>query len=118
MKNAIYDEAQGNRSQFINSGRLDMTRILERFVIHFTDIYGSNDERFVEEFGRKFFLLYLKSIINGTGNYYIEAQTRDAKRTDVIVDYQGEQFVVELRIWRGNEYNERGEEQLAGFISL
>ena len=26
-------------------------------------------------------------IINGTGNYYIEAQTRDQTRTDVIVDY-------------------------------
>lgn len=64
LRNAMYDEAQGNRSQFINSGRLDMTRILERFVIHFTDIYGGNDERFMEEFGRKFFLLYLKPIIN------------------------------------------------------
>lgn len=116
LKNAMYDVAQGNRSQFINSGGLDMTRILEKFVIHFTDIYGDNDERFVEESGRKFFLLYLKPIINGTGNYYIEAQTRDARRTDVIVDYQGEQFVVELKIWRGNEYNERGEEQLAGYL--
>lgn len=33
------------------------------------------------------------------GNYYIEAQTRDAKRTDVIVDYLGEQFIVELKIF-------------------
>ncbi len=33
-----------------------------------------------------------------TGNYYLEAQTRDARRTDVIVDYLGEQFVVELKI--------------------
>ena len=31
-------------------------------------------------------------IINGTGNYYIEAQTRDQKRTDVIVDYLGKQY--------------------------
>jgi len=38
------------------------------------------------------------------------------RRTDVVVDYLGEQFVVELRIWHGNEYNERGEEQLAGFL--
>lgn len=32
-------------------------------------------------------MLYLKLIINGVGNYYLEAQTRDARRTDVIVDY-------------------------------
>lgn len=28
--------------------------------------------------------MFLRPIINGTGNYYIEAQTRDARRTDVI----------------------------------
>lgn len=31
----------------------------------------------------------LKPIINGIGNYYIEAQTRDGRRTDIIVDYLG-----------------------------
>lgn len=46
----------------------------------------------------------------------MEAQTRDARRTDVIVDYGGEQFVIELKIWRGNEYNERGEPQLADYL--
>lgn len=73
-------------------------------------------QKFVESYGRKFFLLYLKPIINGIGNYYLEAQTRDAGRTDVVVDYRGEQFVVEMKIWRGNEYNERGEKQLAEYL--
>lgn len=71
---------------------------------------------FVEKYGRKFFLLYLKPIINGTGNYYIEVETRDLRRTDVIVDYCGEQFIVELKIWHGNEYNERGEQQLTEYL--
>ncbi len=57
-----------------------------------------------------------KPIINGTGNYYLEAQTKDASRTDVIVDYLGQQFVVELKIWRGNEYNERGERQITEYL--
>ena len=93
-----------------------MDLALEKFVEYFTDIYCDNDEKFVEAYGRKFFLLYLKPIINGTGNYYLEAQTRDASRTDVIVDYLGQQFVVELKIWRGNEYNERGERQLTEYL--
>ncbi len=93
-----------------------MRLVLEKFVVHFTDIYGKNDEKFIEACGRKFFLLYLKPIINGVGNYYLEAQTRDARRTDVIVDYRGEQFIVELKIWHGNEYNERGEEQLLDYL--
>lgn len=116
LHSAIYDVAQGTRNEFLYDGRLNMDRVLERFIVHFNDIYGANDERFIEDHGRKFFLLYLKPIINGTGNYYIEAQTRDARRTDVIVDYLGEQFVVELKIWRGNEYNERGEKQLAAYL--
>ncbi|MDE6517091.1 MAG: 9-O-acetyl-N-acetylneuraminate esterase, partial [Acetatifactor sp.] len=116
LSSTIYDVAQGNRNEFLYNGRLDMDRVLERFTVHFNDIYGANDEKFIEDHGRKLFLLYLKPIINGTGNYYIEAQTRDARRTDVIVDYLGEQFVVELKIWRGNEYNERGEEQLAAYL--
>ena len=33
-----------------------------------------------------------------------------------MVDYLGEQFVIELKIWRGNEYNERGERQLAEYL--
>ena len=89
---------------------------MKRFVVHFTGIYGENDTKFVEDYGRKFFLLYLRPIINGVGNYYIEAQTRDAGRTDVIVDYAGEQFVVEMKIWRGNSYNERGQEQLISYL--
>ena len=39
------------------------------------------------------------------------------ERTDIIVDYNGEQFVIELKLWRGNAYNERGEEQLLGYLT-
>ncbi len=113
---AIYHAAQENRNQFLDGVQLNMEQILKKFVEYFTDIYGENDERFVESQGRKLFLLYLKPIINGTGNYYIEAQTRDSRRTDVIIDYHGEQFIVELKIWRGNEYNERGEQQLSEYL--
>lgn len=69
-----------------------------------------------EEDGRKYFLLYLRPIINGTGNYYIEARTRNLRRTDVIVDYNGVQYIIEMKIWHGEEYHRRGEEQLAGYL--
>lgn len=62
------------------------------------------------------FLLYLRPIINGVGNYYIEAQTRDQRRTDVIVDYHGEQFILEMKLWHGEEYNTRGEKQLCEYL--
>ena len=109
LSSTIYDRAQDSKSKFIKNGRLDIDLVIEKFTEYFHDIYGKQEEKFLEEYGRKFFLLYLKPIINGVGNYYIEAQTRDARRTDVIIDYLGEQFIVELKIWRGNEYNERGD---------
>ncbi len=116
LESAIGVEAERNQSQFIRSGRLDMDLVLEKFVLYYTDIYKGYDGKFLEEHGRKIFLLYLKPIINGTGNYYIEAQTRDARRTDIIVDYLGEQFIIETKIWRGDEYNERGERQLKDYL--
>lgn len=99
IRSELYWYGQRDKNQFLIDGRLHMRLLLEKFVMHFTDLYGDNDETFIEKYGRKFFLLYLKPIINGTGNYYIEAQTRDARRTDVIVDYLGEQFVIELKIF-------------------
>lgn len=90
-----FSRGDSDRSQFIKNGRLDMDLVLRKFVEYFQDIYSEKDEKFLETYGRKIFLLYLKPIINGTGNYYLEAQTRDARRTDVIVDYRGEQFIVE-----------------------
>ncbi len=93
-----------------------MELVLRKFTEHFTDVYGDNDQKFVEENGRRIFLLYLKPIINGVGNYYVEAQTRDRKRTDVIVDYRGKQYIIELKIWYGEEYNRRGKEQLSSYL--
>lgn len=42
--------------------------------------------------------------------------TPDKNRTDVVVDYRGKQYVIEMKIWRGDEYNRKGEEQLIGYL--
>lgn len=116
QSNKLFDAASQDKNQFVKNGQLDMKLVLSKFVEHFNELYGDKDERFLEEEGRRYFLLYLRPIINGTGNYYIEAQTRNNRRTDVIVDYHGEQFVIELKIWRGQEYNARGEQQLTEYL--
>lgn len=72
LSSAMSRAAKQDRNQFVAGGRLDMYRVLEKFVEHFHDIYGENDEKFLEDSGRRLFLLYLKPIINGVGNYYIE----------------------------------------------
>ncbi len=112
----IYKAAIQDKNQFIHAGYLNMDLLLEKFVRHFNDLYGNYPEKFKEEDGRRYFLLYLKPVINGTGNYYIESRTRNMERTDVIIDYRGTQIVVELKIWRGNAYHERGERQLMDYL--
>jgi hypothetical protein len=113
---SIYKSGEYDKNQFIENNQLNMGRILEKFIQHFNDIYGNQPDKFKEDDGRKLFLLYLRPIINGVGNYYIEAQTRDMKRTDVIVDYLGVQYIIELKIWHGDEYNTQGESQLAEYL--
>ena len=93
-----------------------MRLILERFTATYTQVFGPLEERFKEKDGRELFLLYLKPIINGTGNYYIEAQTRNQTRTDVVVDFLGQQYVIELKIWRGERYNADGERQISEYL--
>lgn len=116
QKTSIFKAGENDKSQFISGNKLNMELILEKFILHFNDIYGSQPDKFKEDDGRKLFLLYLRPIINGTGNYYIEAQTRDQRRTDVIVDYLGKQYIVELKIWHGDEYNTQGEKQLSEYL--
>ena len=117
LKNNVFSrEGELAKSQFISNRKLNMRLIMERFITTYTQICGPLTERFREKDGREQFLLYLKPIINGTGNYYIEAQTRDQTRTDVIVDYLGQQYIIELKIWRGERYNSEGEKQIIEYL--
>ena len=104
------------RSIFIHDGVLDVPLIMDHFIKTYTEVCGPLVDKFREKDGRELFLLYLKPIINGTGNYYIEAQTRDQRRTDVIIDYLGKQYIIELKIWHGNSYNEKGEQQICEYL--
>jgi hypothetical protein len=118
VRGKMFDAGEIEKSQFIENGSLKMDLILERFAFHFNQIYGKQTKEFKEEEARRYFMLYVRPIINGTGNYYIEAQTRDRSRTDMVIDYLGKQYIIEMKIWRGNSYNERGEQQLAEYLDF
>ena len=112
----IYFAGSSQKNQFVVDGHLNMRKVLEKFVETFDYLYGDQEEVFLEETGRKYFMLFLRPIINGTGNCYVEAETRNRERMDIVIDYNGEQHICELKIWRGNAYKERGEEQLSDYL--
>ena len=117
LKNNVFSrEGQLAKNLFVTDGRLNVRLILERFIAAYTERFGPLEVKFKKRDGREQFLLYLKPIINGTGNYYIEAQTRNQKRTDVIIDYLGRQYIIEMKIWHGERYNADGEKQISEYL--
>ncbi|MCI9046037.1 MAG: hypothetical protein HFG71_01955 [Hungatella sp.] len=42
-------------------------------------------------------MLFLRPVINGIGNSYVEAETRSHERMDLVIDYQGEQSIIEMK---------------------
>ena len=112
----IYTEGIRQKNQFFTGGYLDVRRVLEKFVETFHYLYGEKDMAFLEDEGRRYFMLFLKPIINGVGNCSVEPRTRNNERMDLVIDYLGEQFVIELKLWRGKKYHHDGQVQLAGYL--
>jgi hypothetical protein len=100
----------------VKDGRFNMELCLRRFARHFRRIFGEDDAAFLERQGRLVFLSFLAPLINGEGFYYIESETTDAQRMDLVVSYGREEFIIELKIWRGEAAHRAGYEQLAEYL--
>ncbi|MBO5799594.1 MAG: hypothetical protein J6R41_06160, partial [Paludibacteraceae bacterium] len=104
------------KSDYIQNGKLNMPYVIERFQSLIRNEYRNTDNKFLERQGRLLFLCFLKPIVNGTGFYYVEPETRDGGRMDLVVSFGGEEFVIELKIWRGEKYEVEGKVQLAEYL--
>ncbi len=116
MKNAA--KLSPFQLNYVLNGKLNMEFVITRFADLMHQEYREGDEEFLERQGRLVFLSFLKPIINGAGFYYVEPQTRDNRRMDLVVTYDRQEFVVELKIWHGNKYEERGRDQLSDYLAI
>lgn len=115
--NDLKQLAAANRSIFIESdGWLNVPLIMEHFIRDHNRIHGAQTEKFLEEEGRERFLTYLSPIINGTGTYSIEEQTRSHRQMDVVIHFLGRRYILEMKIWRGERYNADGEHQILDYL--
>ena len=105
------------QSTYVVNGKLNMEYVLSRFRDLMHEEYRESTVPFLEREGRLLFLTFLKPVINGTGFYYVEPQTRDSRRMDLIVTYGQQEFVIELKIWRGEAYEQSGRDQLADYLN-
>ena len=100
----------------IKGGKFDMAACLTKFAEFYTKIYSHHDEIFFERQGRLLFLSFLAPLLNGQGFFHIETELTDQRRMDLVVDFEKEQYIVELKRWDGNAAKERAYEQLLGYM--
>ena len=98
-------------------GWLDIPKIMDHFIQEHNRIHKDQTEKFLEEEGRERFITYVSAIINGTGTYDVEPQTRDHRRMDLVIHYLGRRYIVELKIWRSPRYNAEGEKQVSEYLN-
>jgi hypothetical protein len=107
------------RNNFITSdNKLDFEKVLLRFQQFMKEQYSSVDGDFIERQGRLLFLAFIKPIINGVGFDFKEVQISEEKRLDVVVTYNQDKYVIELKIWRGLEYHKKGITQLSEYLDI
>jgi hypothetical protein len=105
-------------SDIVKNEKFDMELCLRKFADHYNEIFTEKDVKFLERHGRLLFLSYLRPFINGKGFYHIESETRNQHRMDIVVDYGSDQFILELKIWNGEKYNQEAYEQLLGYMEV
>jgi hypothetical protein len=93
-----------------------MELCLTKFKQHYAEIYTEKDLVFLERDGKLIFLTYLKPLINGTGFYQFEPETRDGGKMDLVIDYLKQQFILELKLWYGDKKHEDARQQLANYL--
>jgi len=95
---------------------LNLKAVLERFQQLMKENYSKKDGKFIEREGRLLFLSFLKPIINGKGFDFKEPVTGDERRMDVVVTYNNKRYVIELKVWYGEEYHQKGLQQLSNYL--
>ncbi|MCL2073636.1 MAG: AAA-like domain-containing protein [Marinilabiliaceae bacterium] len=108
--------AQTPFNDIVKDGFFNMELCLTKFKQHYSEIYTAKDLKFLERDGKLIFLTYLKPLINGFGFYHFESETRDFGRMDLVVDFLKQQFIIELKLWYGDEKHTQAYEQLAKYL--
>jgi len=100
----------------IEDGQFNMQLCLEKFAKYYHQHYNEKDDKFLERECRFIFLFFMSPILNGRGFAHIESQFTDDRRMDVVINYQNQQFIIELKIWYGEAKHEKAYDQLLGYM--
>jgi glycine betaine/choline ABC-type transport system substrate-binding protein len=89
----------------------------------FQQFWRVNSESWVEFYDYKeaaphlILMAFLQRVING-GGQVIRAMATGNGRLDLYVEYKGQKYPVELKIWRGEKYFESGFDQIMRYMDI
>jgi len=125
MRSRSYRQSDGysfngyQRKYLDDKDNLDIPKTLLKFQEFMQEHYSSKDRKFLEREGRLIFMSFLKPIINGNGFMWKEPVVADERRMDIVITFGKEQKeVIELKIWNGQSYHEKGLQQLSDYLDF
>jgi hypothetical protein len=104
--------------EYLTAEGLDVKLILQRFQAFMRENYSQRDRKFLEREGRLLFLAFLKPILNGRGFDFKEPTVADERRMALVITYQDKRYVIELKLWYGEKYHQRGLKQLSDYLDI
>ena len=118
MNNADKFVLPYHQSDYYKGNDIDLEYILLRFQSFFKEHYSHTDQNFLEREGRLIFLSYLQPIINGKGYVFKEPVVGENRRMDIVITHNQKRYVIELKIWHGGKYHQKGLEQLSDYLDI
>jgi hypothetical protein len=103
---------------FFNGDSLNFKYILLRFQQFMKENYSHKDNEFIEREGRLIFMSFLRPIINGKGYEFKEPVVGDERRMDIVVTFNNQRNVIELKKWYGESYHQKGLQQLSDYLNI
>ena len=107
-------------NQFIEEvtreGVFDMALCMDKFSEYYTRVYNEKDIQFIERQCRLLFLIYIQPLLNGVGGYFIESQTSDESKMDIVVYYKNQYYIIELKLWYGDKRHHQAYDQLLRYM--
>jgi len=105
--------------EVVNGEKFNIELFFEKFNSHYQKHYSQRDVDFIEREAAFLFLCFLQPYLNGKGTYYLESKPNFAtgKRMDVVISYGGQEFIIELKIWRGESHQQDAYKQLTDYVT-
>ncbi len=101
---------------YVKDNILDVKHLLLGFQTFMQENHSGKNKEFLEKQGTLLFLAFTKPVINGKGFDFKEVQVSEERRLDVVLTFLDQKYIIELKIWRGEEAHQNGLNQLSDYL--